>query len=325
MKKFKILMLLTAMIAGVFGIKAQPTMTVAERVAQNKVMDYLKKQGFNVEIDRNDNSVLFKQRDVLYWITFKGNTSGILYTLHRRPIKLDGTDTSVERSNIRKEKAIAAANILNREEAYKTTVNNGKVNICFSVYASSPDEYIHQLTNVFKSMENAKAEFDKAYAKGGLYVDSIHTYWAKNDTSRVILPQVVNGVTHKASSGMNVSKIEVGSFAGNGNELVPYGGQLLRSKTQYIGERISFSAAQPGIYYIGVKLFDPAGRLIAPDKESPFTTVKEYDVKKAGKSYDVDLEPFGTSNTNFWTPGQYKLEIYDADVLVRSDLFLIEE
>lgn len=324
MKNFKVLVLLVTLMAAAFGVKAQPQMTVAERSAQKAVVDYLKHQGFETEIDNSDNSVLFKQSDVLYWITFKGNTSGVLYTLHRRPIKLNGNDKDAVRANIRKEKAIAAANMVNRKEPYKVTVTDGRVNFSFPVFSSTPAEYISQLTNVFNTMKNAKQEFDKAYeGNAKLYTDSIHNYWASNDTSRVILPQKMLGVNKKNHAEMAVSKVEFASINGNGKSLVPYGGQLLQPNVQYLSEKIAITPTATGLFYIGVKLYDPDGKLIVANKESEFTTVTEFDVKKANKSYEVELEPFGTSNYNFWRPGSYTIEIYDADVLVRKDVFLI--
>lgn len=327
MKKFKVILLLAAIL---MGWNAANAMTAAERAAQTEVASYLTRQGFKVEIDKDDESVNFKQSDILYWITFSGDSSGVLYTLHRRPIKLRSEKDDAAKALRKNEVAVFACNEVNRRYPYKAVVKDCRVDFTFPVYAATPAEYIKELANVLNSMRNIKQEFDRQFEAVKVTTDSIHNYWATEKPNVIVLPQSSTQSIHKVSADVNISKVAVASYNSpsmneSNKPVVDYDHQLDESNCLFLRERITLSAREPGKYYIGVKILNPEGKLIVPNKDDEFTTVTPIEVKKANKEVEYELRPFGTAGLGFWKAGNYTLEFYDADVLVRSVVVTVQK
>lgn len=327
MKNFKAILLI---VVALMGWNVANAMTVAEKAAQKEVKDYLTRQGFRVEIDPDDDSVMFRQSDLIYWITFKGDGSGILYTLHVKPLKLRAENDDDDTANRKHERAVYAANELNRISPAKTEVRHTRVDFTFPVFASSASEYIKQLSNVLKELQSARSQFHDQFKKMEYVTDSVHNYWSTQDPNLVVLPQRAGAIRHKVNPDLSVSNVEIATYGSYSNSeankpLIDYNGQIFQDRCRFIREKITVRANEAGKYYIGVKLYNPEGKLIVPNKHSEFTTVTPIEIKKANKEVDVELNAFGTPDTSFWTPGVYRLEIYDSDVLVRKEAFEIYE
>lgn len=323
MKNFKLLLLLAAVM---FGFMSASAINVNELQAQNEVKNYLTRQGFTVEIDDTDNSVMFRQQDILYWITFQGERggNGVLYTLHRRPIKLRADKDDDDAANRKNEVAIIAANTLNRTMKYKTFVKDCRVDFVFPMYASTPQEYIKQLRDVLESMLNIKKEFTQAFDRSKSVADSIHKFWNQNDTARVILPQKQSAKELKTVN-IKINKVSIGSANSNSVDsdrelIVPFDGILQSRNCQYIVERLSISAESTGECVIGVKIFNPQGKFLAPTKEAVYTVELPIEVKKGKKDMEIEMPGFGTTDSNFWKPGVYRMEIYENGRLLRKDV-----
>ena len=322
MKNLKFLFLLMALLIANIGGFA---FNAVEKAAQKEVKDYLERQGFKTEIDNDDNSVMFKQSDILYWVTFKAlsDANGILYTLHRRPVKLPELKDGVVKANLNHEIAVYAVNELNEKFPYKAYVRGQRVNFEFPVYASSPQEYVKQLNNVLKSLRNAQNDFDAAARLSKATVDSIHNYWADNDTARVILPGGDRLGNIKTRSELKVGKVAIGSVDNRGDFIVDYDGFLTTRNCEFLMEKVAVSASVPGEYQLGVKILNPDKKMIASAGNKEFTTELNLLIKKANKEQEVVFPPFGTTSPDFWQPGIYTIQIYDANVLVREDVFNI--
>ncbi len=319
MKNLKLFLLLVATLIGCFGASAA---SISELNAQNEVKNYLTRQGFSVEIDDEDQSIIFYQQDIMYWITFKSEkgANGILYTLHRRPIKLRGDKDSRDLANRKNEVAVIAANMLNKKMKYKTFVDDCRVDFQFPIYATTPQEYIKLLRDVLESMSDIKKDFTQAYDRSRAIADSIHNFWSVNDTARVILPQAATERPDYKPLGIKVNKVAVGSFNSNGEPIVPYDGILQTPYCKFLGENITITADVPGETVIGLKIYNPQGKFIAPSKESLYTVELPVEIKKNKKEYDFDMPLFGTNNEDFWTPGIYRIEIYENGRLARKDI-----
>lgn len=322
MKNFKLIMLV-AFVA--LGCNMANALSVAELQAQKYVAKYLTDAGFTVEIDKDDDSVNFNQSGVNYWITFKNGENGILYTLHRRPIKMRSASDDDETALRLTEKATYAANDVNRKRPYKVTVKDARVDFTFPVYASTPEEYTKMLLSIITPMYSCKEDFDKAFEHNKVTVDSIHNYWSYKDPNAIILPQQKTKVVHKEKPGLKASKTNFASLSApeKGEVLINYDTPLTQGKCKYLTEKFTVTSDTPGTYTIGFKLYNPDGKLIVPAKNAQFTTITEVEIKKAGKETEVTLTPFGTDNTSFWVPGVYLYELYDGDAKMLEDVFSI--
>lgn len=288
--------------------------TGTERAAQQSLKNYLTTNNVNCKIDNSDESVNFQYKNILYWVTFKEQNGGMLYTLHRAPIKMESEKAGQKEADKRRiEIATYTSNILNNKYAYKTYVNNNRVEFEFPVFAATPEEYNKVFMKLLRTMENSKADFDAYYKTAKLKVDSIHRYWQENDTSTLIIPQQGIQVKAKDENTLKIEGVEFRVVDAMGNVISDYGKSIRKSEIKYIQPMVLVSASKKGIYHIGVVIKTPAkyGRApktLLPDAEATRTLISTVEVDKKAK--DIELGKFGSNDGKFWEAGDYEVIFY---------------
>lgn len=285
--------------------------------AQNALSSYLKRQGYNSQIDNSDNSVNFQYKGYLFYVTFEENGSGILYTLHRRAIKMEsGPDDKRAR---RLENATLAANYMNANYPYKTYVNGTRVDFVYPTYAATPEDYIKAFPTILRSMDNIQKNFDRFYDVAKVKNDSIHQFWAKNDTSVLVVPQRrIQGVTNPQSLTVT-GPVDFKVIDANGSTLADYGQSIRKSDLRYIQPRITLSANKKGTYHIGVVIIAPNGKMLVPSMRDNRTMITTKEIDK--KPTTVELDSFGSEDGKFWLPGEYKVMFYEDNHLLKETSF----
>ena len=300
-----------------FGAK----MSVKEKNAQKVVNDYLTNElGYTTKITADDNAVNFQAKGVLFWITFEESDKGILYTLHRRPIKMESPNDNNEKNSRRIENAIQTANLMNAVNAYKTYVTGNKVDFVFPVYAESAAEYTKVFPMVFKSLGNAKDSFDSLYDRGKEKSDSIHEYWAVNDPNSIVVPQPQKP-NILSTPNLTISEVDFRIVDENGAEISPYGKSIRKSELLFIQPQVTVSASKKGVYHIGMTITTPDGRIMLPSVKADRTAVTTCEVDK--KPTAVPLATFGSKDGDIWEAGEYKVVFYEGNNILKETSFTV--
>lgn len=316
MKLLKPFVFLLAAICSL-GVYAQRAyLSEEQEKAQTSLIKYLRLKKYSPSIDPSDQSVCFKSGDILYWVTFDGNTSPLLYTLHRRPIRFgNNEDKDISR---RREVAEKAANMVCAERTVKAFLNNNKVEFCFPIYAATPEDFQQVFSSALAAFKNIKKSFDTNYAKARVKVDSIHNYWCNLDTTIVVVKQN-NQSTVRTQKMLDIQSISVRVVDDDGSVISDYDKGIRKSSCEFLQERIEVTAQKAGVYKIGVKLYDPNGKLLVPDENARFTTITTIEIKKAGKAEIHELLKFGSQDKDIWQAGEYKVKFYEDDTEIFSD------
>lgn len=223
----------------------------AERLAQSAMKEYLKSKGISSSIDNKDNSLNFLRKDskgheILYWITFEGNASCMLFNLHRKPIKMVSEKDDKVSTSRRLENATLAAEYVTAKNDYKAFVNGGKVEFQFPVYAANATEYQKVFNKVLASFSGAQASFDNCYRKAKVYNDSVHAYWQKNDTSKLVVRQHVRDDA-KAVKNLTITGIKMRNIDENGEQISGWDEGLRKSKAKFIQPRNTGSVEERNV------------------------------------------------------------------------------
>lgn len=294
----------------------------AEKIAQQKVYDYLKSNRYQVEIDNEDGSVNFMSKtNEFYYITFKGLNGGILYTLHAKSWKLD--NRSAEQQAMDRENAVVTANYMNIAKPYKTYVQGNKIEFAFPIFAQTGEEYVKILERLITSMAKSKDSFSSFERKAKAYTDSIHKSWKNGGVDRIVLAQPVERAAMNTVSIMNVVDPMFRNVNSGNTVLSNYGTPLKKSDLQFVETKISVLGVSKGKAIIGMNIIAPNGKLIVPSTDAKRTLLQEIDVDKKPK--EVILNPFGTSDPKFWQDGEYTVEFYDGDKLLEKTSFYVSK
>lgn len=319
MKRIKSL-ILTA-ICVVLAAGSASAFTSAERAAQLAVNNYLKKQGYSTKIDDKDQSVNFQYKSNLFWVTFEESNNGVLYTLHRRPLKLDDENKDDKEKLARQiEIAMIAADWVNSKYAYKTFVTGSRINFEFPTFASTPDDYIKVFPSVLKALAPAKDNFDAQWKKAKERSDSIHNYWASNDPNTIVVPQL-NPQVKQASNNLIVTGVDFKVVDEGGRDISGYGQSIRKSDIRYIQPQITIQAPKKGMYNIGMLIVDPEGKKLLPEAKANRTSVTTVEIDK--KPTTVELNSFGSKSGSFWKAGEYTVTFYDGDQEIKRTTFTI--
>lgn len=316
MKSLKPFVLLIAAIFSLGAFAQRNYLSDAQEQAQSSLIKYLRLKSYSPSIDPNDQSVCFKKDDILYWVTFDTDRSPILYTLHRRPIRFADNDS--KDVNRRREIAEKAANMVCAERTVKAFLNNNKVEFCFPIYASTPEDYQKVFSSALAAFKNIKKSFDDNYAKARVRTDSIHNYWCGLDTTIVVVAQTGSSST-QSQKMLNIRSISARVVDNGDNVISDYDKGIRKSNCQFLQERIEVSALKDGVYKVGVKLYNPEGKLLVPSKDARFTTITTIEIKKAEKVETHELLKFGSTDKDIWQPGEYKIEFYEDDTKIFTD------
>lgn len=287
-----------------------------EKKAQKSVVEFLRTKKFAPSIDPNDQTVCFKRDGVLYWVSVKGDANRMLYSLYRNGIKFANPDDP--KLSRKSEVALMAANNLNASRTIKSFQKGGVVRFVFPMYAKTPEEFQAVFSSMMRAFDDIKADFDAQYKLAKLKVDSIHSHWYNLDTTIMVVNQ--QGVANTAPTrNLKISRISARNVDASDNVISDYDQGIRKSKAQFIQEKVSLTADKAGMYKVGVRLYNPEGKLLVPNDKARFTTISTIDVKKAGKEADYDLLKFGSKDSEIWLPGEYKIEFFEDDTRIFSD------
>lgn len=291
------------------------TLNETQKKAQKSIVEFLRSKHYSPSIDTSDQSVCFKKNDVLYWITFEGNSSPLLYTIHRKGIKFaSDKDNTLNRC---REIAEKAANMVCAQRVVKAYMNGNKVDFCLPMYAATPEDFQQVFSSGMAAFDNIKQVFDNNYKKGRVIADSIHSYWSNVDTTVVVVPQ--NNASEVTSQrNLTISSFSVCVVDAGGTIVSDYDKSIRKSQCRYLQERVELSAKNDGLYKLGMKLYTPEGKLLVPNKDARFTSITSINVPKANKINTYELLKFGSDNGNIWKAGEYKIEFYEDDTVIYS-------
>lgn len=283
-----------------------------ELSAQKSMNEYLKRKNYETKILENDQSINFMVNGNLFWLTVEGNANGILYTLHRRPIKLTKNSTSKEEAALLCEKAIYAVNAMNAVNPYKTYLKGDRIEFEFPIYAITPGEYQTIFPIVLKKLNEVNQDhFRLRMEEATITTDSIHNYWQSSAGAnfvkdRLVVKQPVSSLnrkTKKADSKTILSTPLIQSVDKYGNVLIPYGEILYQDKMQFMQSKISASADKNDFYELSVQIITPDGKTMVPSAEDNMTITTEFKLGK--KENIVEFTPFGSVDEVIWKPGKY--------------------
>lgn len=309
--------------AGIGSAFAASNMSRGEREAQSAVSSFLAKKGYATKIDNTDNSVNFQHDSNIYWITFEeAPGAGILYTLHRRPIKMESPNENAQKNKRRLENAVFAANMMNELYPYKTNVSDDRVDFSFPVYANSPEGFTDVFPTLLKTLSNAKDEFDKCYDRALAKTDAMRTYWAENNPKMIVVPQPKNGVKPNTQQpNLTISSLDFRILDDKGNVVKNYGDNLRKADMQFLQPKITVSANAKGVYELGVVITTPNGKILIPEKGTDRTIVTTAEIDKKPK--EVEFDKFGTKDGSIWVPGEYTVTFYEGHFPIETTTFNI--
>lgn len=313
MKTFRFLSLIVVSFVLAISAMAQSSLNDAEQNAQDALRDFLRSKNRAYNIDAEDNSLLFKEGDVVYWVTFKSVNSpapAILYTIHRKGVKYENP------GSFKAVCAYEACNEVNRKNHVVKAVCEGQEVLFYSdVYAKNPEDFHNALRNNVEAFKNVADTYKKTYA-------SAYEAW-KKDSIAQNAPQVVEQPLGK--SEITVTSIAFCSRDMKGNTLVEYNAPLRKSNVCCIVAELELSASEKGVYKVGMKIYNPDGKIMLPKAGLEYTLTKNFNLPKANRPYGVTLDPYGSDAPDTWKAGEYKVEIYDYEkgALLKKESFNI--
>lgn len=293
-------------------------MNEAEKTASKALSEYLKSKGFDPQFSQKDNSVNFFYKKVLFWVTFDGNGTSMLFTLHRMPKKMISDEDSPEKNARRVEIAKLASNYMNVNNTFKTFVADNKVKFEFPVYAASASDYNKTFDRIFKTFADVDASYNECHKKAKLEVDSIHKFWMENDSAYIVVSQP-KLKEFKSNQNLNITTVDFRNVDANGNQITGYDDNIRKSEVKFIQPRISVSASKKGTYKIGVKIINPKGKILVPTREYKVTTLTPVDVNKTPSL--VELDVFGINDGSIWEAGEYQVVFLEDNHEIRKASF----
>lgn len=273
-------------------------LTNEQQAAQKAVLEYLRSQNYSPSIDTKDQSVNFKDKGVLHWVTFE-EISPILYTLHIPGINFDNSDNFVP------EVAAKACAEVNANRTCKAYVNGNKIEFVSQMYAKNPSDFCNALRKNIASFDGCKDAFKASY-------ESNLKQWKKNNNkdNTNILP----GVT--GPSTLIASKVSFASYDTYGNVTADFDKPIRHDNCFAVGERVTVRSSVAGLFKIGVRIYGPDKKLILSQKGAEYSISQNFKLKKKNRDYTIDVKPFG-ANGKPWEAGEYRVEIYDFETGVK--------
>jgi hypothetical protein len=319
MKTFKLVGLVVSMLITSNGLFAQQkvTLNALQQSAQKTIVKALMAKKIEPKIDINDESVCVTKDNVFYWITFEGEALPLLYTIHRKSIKF--AEDNDAKLNHKKEIAERAANQVCAESTVKAFLTNNKVEFSFPFYLYTEDEFANVMDKSLAAFSDVKKKFDNQYKISKEITDTIHNYWHNLDTTVVVLPQEEVNLTVVQPQNINIEDFAVRIVDRDNNEVVGYNKSIRKNECKYLQEKVWATANKAGTYVIGVKIFNPEGKLLIPKAGAKFTTLTQVEFPKAARSNEIELIKFGSNDSGWWKAGEYRIEFYDGDIKVYSN------
>lgn len=320
MKKFRTL--IATLMTLIFVSGSAFAFNSSEQAAQTAFVNYLKTKRIPSKVDDKDNSVNFYDGKVLFWVTFDGSATGMLFTLHRAPINMKSAKDPADKNARRLENAYRAADFMNLNNNFKTVVRGSKVEFLFPVYAASTEDYVKVFDRILRNFENCKEYFDECYNKAKAYNDSVHKYWMENDTAYMVVEQNVKvaRVTYNAPV-VTITKVDFQGVDRNGNPIYGYADNKYAKKMKYIQPKIVAKASKKGLYRISTQIEMPNGKILVPNRDSKMTTTSTVEIGK--NDTDIILDMFGDDTGEMWEPGEYNVVFFENGKPVNRSSFNI--
>lgn len=333
MKKIKLIISAVAiMLIGSSAINAQAKYNDAEKIARTSVQNYLIENGYPTDVDPRDESLVFetpKDNNTMYWITFEGNAMKMLYTLHRQRIDLIAKDKKEPEISRIIEVATRGAHDMSANTPLKVFVKKNRLEMEMSTYASSPKAFCEALPSMLVSFKDASSAYRKYYDNARVACDSIHKYYADIDMTRRVVaqPQRSSEMADAEQKPVAVQTVEFSSVDEDGNPVVHFGKPLQTRRMQFLLPKVIVQVAEPGEYTLYAKIKDTEGKTLLANADDDYTSIVKFQVqKKDVKSLiEVFLDSFGSTDDTFWTPGNYKIEIYQDGVKTYNQNFTVVE
>lgn len=321
MKRIHSLILTALFLVGGMSASFAADMTKGEREAQTAIRSYLSLKGYATKIDNADNSVNFQSDNNLFWITFSESGNGMLYTLHRRPVKMYSPDSDDDTNTRRLENAVVAANLMNDKYPFKTSVSSQQVDFSFPMYAARVSDFTDAFPSMLKSMANIKADFDRCYETARKKNEETRIYWAENNPNVIVVPQEKGLAKPVKSSSVTVSNVDFRIVDGKDKVVKDYGSNLRKSEMKYIQPKVSVTAGTKGVYELGMVITTPDGKTLMPSNDTDRTVYTSVEIDKKNK--DVEFEKFGSKDGDIWQPGEYKVTFYEGHTPIYVTTFNI--
>ena len=140
------------------GTFAQANMTPAQKTFQNKLINFLKEEGYSPSLN-SDNIINFKSKsdDELHFILI-GGASPFLVILERFGYPLEGE------KSLDKTKSIIACNTINaKKEAVKFYCTDKRVEFTIEQYIHSEEDFFFVFDRYMKILKKSKDEFVDEY------------------------------------------------------------------------------------------------------------------------------------------------------------------
>lgn len=306
MKKVKVILCLLLMsVATAFA----GDLTPAQEKAQRSVYAFLFEKKYDPTVDTSDNSVCFRRNNVLYWITFEGE-SPILYTFHRKAFKVGGEDKSFKRKP-----AIMACNEVNlKHKTVKLSVEEKRVDIAIQVYAAKPEDFTAVLLKYFAQFDKVDTDFRAAY-----------------ETARKAEAEFADRIEQEARKDLPPSQlrdlVQSASFrlVGADDKVVSEYDKPLRSfNARYIQARLEFGPwkEKDEEFALQMKVTKPDGKnIMLPGKK--VTAEAKATLVKSKKNQYVEFDKFGSAKEGFWKAGEYKVEVLESGDTIFKTTFNI--
>lgn len=306
MKKIKVILCLLLMsVATAFAGDLSPV----QEKAQRSIYSFLLKNKYDPTVDTSDNSVCFRKNDVLYWITFEGD-SPLLYTFHRKAFKVGVGD-----KDFKSKPAIMACNEVNRKhKTVKLTVGEKRVDIAIQVYAAKPEDFTAVLITYFNMFDKVDTDFKSAYA-AAIKAEREHENKLEQEARKDLPPSELRGLIQSASFRLVSEDDKV---------VTEYDKPLRAFNARYIQAAFELGPWKEKAeeYVLQLKITKPDGKTIfLPGKK--YTAEAKVTIEKSKKNQFVEFDKFGSNKEGFWKAGEYKVEVLESGDTIYQTSFNI--
>lgn len=320
MEKFRLIILALLMMAGMSSYTAL-ALTPFEQSAQTELISGLTKKGYKPAIDDKNGNILINKGENTFWISVKGLRMPLLYTVNIKGYVFNkpSNDFTIEE---RREIASRTAWATDKDTECKVVYDNGEVRFFMPIYASSSEDVVNVIDKVFSVLADAHKTFTSLLPKKQSEYASENSNLLKMEgKDYVVVEPVFNLPSTSVKCAVNGFSVRVvDSFD---KEVIGYDKSIRKDQALYIQESVNISSEEAGICALGVKIYNPAGKLMVPFPSARYTTINIIDVKKNKKGAQYQLEKFGYDKAGKWIAGEYRIEFVINGKVVYNGTFTI--
>lgn len=330
MKSFRLFIATMLLTAGVAqsAFAAPKEMTRNEEAACGKVKFELTLKKIECELEE-DNTLSFTYNDQLFWISFKEIDKKILYTINRNYIRIlkdnPGDEIDKESNDTYLEnRAAFITDYINSNSRVKAYYKDGIIYLCLSAFYSSPESFSAAILGNLSLFNGIRSTYEKGKKYATERLDKISgkkpetkndkdkDAVTKKDTRKDILVQPQPVEKEKPSNtSVQVTEFGISSHDAKGAVLTPLNSGLYQKKCEFLYPEVRLKANEDLTARICVRIINPDGKLLVPDKDAKYTFISApLKIKKKAGDFQT-LGKFGSEDSNFWKPGRYTIELYE--------------